>query len=111
MVAVGRSRETRRYKYSQDDDDDFIDDSIEHGERDYVHNQLRNITFKFSREDGEEDEGSEEEYRDDGETNVRVPARREIRVDVESVTPSMRRTIEIEVRRKKAKGKLLVLPV
>ncbi len=111
MVAVGRSRETRRYTYSQDDDDDFIDDSIEHGERDYVHNQLRNITFKFSREDGEEDEGSEEEYRDDGETNVRVPARREIRVDVESVTPSMRRTIEIEVRRKKAKGKLLVLPV
>jgi hypothetical protein len=114
MVPVGHSFGARRYKFALEDDDDFIDDSGGLAEKDYVSNQLRDITVTFGEEQEERGqrlhEGEEEDGGGEEELQVRVPTRRGIRLSDE-LSPSARRTIEIEEAMKRARGKLLVLPV
>ena len=114
MVPVGHSFGARRYKFALEDDDDFIDDSGGLAEKDYVSNQLRDITVTFGEEQEERGqrlhEGEEEDGGGEEELQVRVPTRRGIRLPDE-LSPSARRTIEIEKAMKRARGKLLVLPV
>ena len=110
LVPVGHIRAIRQYKFTEEDDDDFVDNSIESDEKHYIFNQLRDIKVTLEEEEEEEEEEKEaNDYDATREPRIRTCNQREMKSSGTALSSSDLRNIEIEKAARKAKGKLLTV--